>query len=247
MLTNSHPPSLYCLLLSFLCQLHHCCILSVPLLTLSPPSVRWDRRGSASLHRCRGWRIPRLTPPRPVDTAAPSWLLALSSPPWLLSPPSSLGSLVPWSVIDPSAASGLHSSGCTLSLRPFSSVRLLLPFGSTLVLCHSGSTAAFRIPASTLVAGAYCSALDLLILPFALALRLSISTSGSPTTCSATVSQPPGVVSHSSTMAPPSVGSTVGRHPGWGLGPSWLLLLQVPPVSTMAHSSIVSSLVFSVS
>ncbi|KAL0150911.1 hypothetical protein M9458_053830, partial [Cirrhinus mrigala] len=31
-----------------------------PLLTLSPPSVRWVRRGSASLRRHHGWRIPRL-------------------------------------------------------------------------------------------------------------------------------------------------------------------------------------------
>ncbi len=49
-----------------------------------------------------------------------------------------------------------------------------------------------------------------------------------------------GVVSPSSTMAPRSVCSTVGRHHGCGLGPAWLLLLQVPPVSVLAPT--VSSL-----
>ncbi|KAL0156925.1 hypothetical protein M9458_048171, partial [Cirrhinus mrigala] len=42
----------------------------------------------------------------------------------------------------------------------------------------------------------------------------------------------------SSTMAPPSVGSTVGRLYGYGLGPSWTLLLQVPPVYSLAPPSI---------
>ncbi|KAL0186253.1 hypothetical protein M9458_017923 [Cirrhinus mrigala] len=35
----------------------------------------------------------------------------------------------------------------------------------------------------------------------------------------------------SSFMAPPSVDSTVGRHHACGLGSTWILLLQVPPVS----------------
>ncbi len=43
------------------------CLLSAPLLTFGPPSVWWDRRGSASLHRQHGWRIPclRLQPLSP--------------------------------------------------------------------------------------------------------------------------------------------------------------------------------------
>ncbi|KAI2662718.1 FMRFamide-related peptides type HF-4 [Labeo rohita] len=51
---NSHPPSLFCL-----CQRlsGHRCPLTAPLLTLSPPPVQWARRGSASFHQCRGWRI----------------------------------------------------------------------------------------------------------------------------------------------------------------------------------------------
>ncbi|KAI2654718.1 Accumulation-associated protein [Labeo rohita] len=80
-------------------------------LTLSPPSVRWAWRSSASFHRRCGWRIPlppasgSWTASRPSDPAAPPRLLASSSPPWPIGPPASPGSLVPlappWSVIDP--------------------------------------------------------------------------------------------------------------------------------------------------
>ncbi|KAI2654609.1 hypothetical protein H4Q32_011376 [Labeo rohita] len=62
--------------------------------------------------------------------------------------------------------------------------------------------------------------------------RFSVSTS-----CSAAVSQPPGVVSSSSTMAPPSVGSAMGRHHGCSLGLTWLVLLRLPSVSTLAPPS----------
>ncbi|KAL0188446.1 hypothetical protein M9458_015545, partial [Cirrhinus mrigala] len=41
----------------------------------------------------------------------------------------------------------------------------------------------------------------------------------------------------SSTMAPPFVGSTVGRLHGCGLGPTCLLLLQVPHVFSLALPS----------
>ncbi len=130
----------------------------------------------------------------------------------------------------PSCASGLHSSSCASSLRL---VRLLHLFCSSSVLCRSGSTAALWIPASASVASAICSAWALRILPIALALRLS--TSGSSTTCSAAIGRPPGVVSHSSSMAPPTVGSTVGRCYGCGLGPA---------VSSLAPPSFVTSLDF---
>ncbi len=175
-------------------------------------------------------------PPWPFDPAAPPWNLAPSSPPWPVSPPVLLGSLVPpaptWSVVD-------HPLpwDYTLPATPHPSVRLLLPSGSTLVLCRSNSTAAFRIPASASVARAICSALALWILPVALAHRLSVSAPGSTTTCSAIVGRPLGVGSPSSTMAPPSVGSTVGGHHGCGLGPTLLLLLQVPPVLFLAPPS----------
>ncbi len=112
-----------------------------------------------------------------------------------------------------------HQSICSAKLpRSSSSVRLLLPFGSALVLCHSGSTVAFWIHASA---------------------------SGSSATCSPAVSRPPGVISPSSTIAPPSVSSTVSRCYGCGRGPIWLHLLQAPPVSvwsTLAPPSFFTSL-----
>ncbi|KAL0148568.1 hypothetical protein M9458_056115 [Cirrhinus mrigala] len=54
---------------------------------------------------------------------------------------------------------------------------------------------------------------------------------------------PPGVVSPSSSMAPPSVSSTVGCHHGCVLGPVWLLLLQLFPVLAPAPLSVWSALV----
>ncbi len=153
------------------------------------------------------------------STMAPSSLLSavahLSTGSAGLPRPS--GSALVWR--RPSCTSGLHSSGCASSLRPSGSVRLLHPLGSSSVLCRSGSTAAIWIPISASVAGAICSALVPRILPVALALRLSVS--GSSSTCSA----------------------TVGHHQGCGLGPAVRLLLRVPPVSSLAPPSFVTSLV----
>ncbi|KAL1279043.1 hypothetical protein QQF64_025716 [Cirrhinus molitorella] len=118
----------------------------------------------------------------------------------------------------PAIASGLHSSGCASSLRPSGSAGLLLPSSSASVLDRSGYAAALRISISASVAGATCSAVVLRILGVALDHRLSVSASGSTSTCSATVGRPHGVVSPSSTMAPPSVGSAVGHRHGWDLG-----------------------------
>ncbi len=122
----------------------------------------------------------------------------------------------------PSAASGLHSSGCASSLR----------------LCQAPPSLRLHLGPQSL----HCSALALWILGVALAHRLSVSASGSTTTCSAAVGRTPGVVSPSSTMTSPSVGSTVGHHHGCGLGPAWLLLLQVPSISSLAPPSIWSTL-----
>ncbi|KAI2659255.1 Tetratricopeptide repeat protein 37 [Labeo rohita] len=125
------------------------------------------------------------TPPRSCDPAAPVCLPA----------PLSLRLRL-----------GLHSSGCASSLR---SIGLLLPSSSSSVLCCSGSAAACRIDAypSVIEAMLRLGPLDPRLHP---GLLLSVSTSGSTSTCS--VGWPPGVVSPSSTMAPPSIGSTVGRH-----------------------------------
>ncbi len=177
------------------------------------------------------------TPPRPIDPATPPLLLAPSSMPWPISPLAPPGFHVhlalPWSVVDNPAP---RDSTPPAAPRPSGSVRLLLPYSSTLVLCCSGSTAAFWIPASVSVAWAICSALALWILPEALAHQLFISASGSSTTCSATL------VSPSSSMDPPSIGSTMVCHHGCGLDPTWLLLLQVPPVVSLTPSWVWSTL-----
>ncbi|KAI2644847.1 Unconventional myosin-IXb [Labeo rohita] len=160
------------------------------------------------------------TPPRPSDPAAPPRLSTFTS--------------------------GLYSSGCASSLRPSGSVDLLPPAGTASVLCRSGSAVDLRISVSALVARALGSAWALRILGVAKDHRVSVSASGSTTTCSASVGRPPGVVSLSSTMAPPSIGSTVGFHHGCDLGLTWLLLLQPPPVTSLAPPSIITSMDYSV-
>ncbi len=132
----------------------------------------------------------------------------------------------------PSSASGLHSSGCTSSLwfrqAPSSPQLLLSPLSLWLHRGHLDSH---------LRLGHRCDLLrlGLRILPVALALRLSISASGS--TCSVAIGRPPGVGGHSYSTVPPSVGCTVGRCYGCGLGPAVCLLLRVPPVSSLVPSS----------
>ncbi len=82
----SHTPSLSCLLLSsLLLQLCHHCFLAAPLLTLSPPSLRWDRRGSSRLHRrlcCQPFLL-HGTSLRRLHHGPPSWLW----PGYRLAPP----------------------------------------------------------------------------------------------------------------------------------------------------------------
>ncbi|KAI2645401.1 Zinc metalloprotease ZmpB [Labeo rohita] len=141
----------------------------------------------------------------------------------------------------PFITSGLCSYGCASSLRPTGSVDLLPPSGTAFILCRSGSAADLWISAYASVARASGSALALRNLGVALDLRLSVSASGSSASCSASVGRPPGVVSPSSTMAPPSIGSTVGHH-GCGLGLPLLLLLRVPPVSSLAPPTFVAPL-----
>ncbi|XP_042600898.1 proline-rich receptor-like protein kinase PERK2 [Cyprinus carpio] len=170
------------------------------------------------------------TPPRPFDPAAPPWLLAPSSPPWPISLPALSWSIVNhmWPRDSTPLATPLPSVPLALSdsfppATPWSSVALALPR-------PSGSLPFPQLPEPSALpwpSGSYPS-------PW-----LSVSTSGSDT-----VGRPPGVVSLSSTMAPPSVGSTVGRHHGCDLGPAWLLWL--PSVFSLAPPSIGSTLVPSV-
>ncbi len=93
-------------------------------------------------------------------------------------------------------------------------------------LCPSGCTTAFRISTFTLVTGVICSCvcfISLRILCIALALGLSISASDSISTCSTAVGRSPGVINPGSTMALPSVESTIAA--------TW-----VPPDSSCSKS-----------
>ncbi|KAI2655843.1 Chromatin-remodeling ATPase INO80 [Labeo rohita] len=182
----------------------------------------------------RGRRIPRLRlqPPSPgLHLDPPTQRLRSGS--WL--PPLHHGPSahqLHWALLSLRLRLGLHSSSCASSPRTTGSVGLLPPFSSASVLCRS--TTDLRISAS--VALALDSALALRILSVAWTRRLSVSASGSTSTCSAAVGQTPGVISPSSTMAPPSVGSAVDRHHGCGLDLTWLLLHWVPSFSTLAPS-----------
>ncbi|KAI2657363.1 Spectrin beta chain, non-erythrocytic 5 [Labeo rohita] len=141
------------------------------------------------------------TPPRPDSSLAPPGSLVPPAPPWAVVAVHP----APWDSTSPALP------------LPSGSVRLLHPSDSILVLCHSGSTMASQIHVSVSVTGAICSILALRIFLVTLAHRLSVSASGSLVTFSATIGQTPGVVSPSSPMAPPSIGSFVGRHHGCGL------------------------------
>ncbi len=140
------------------------------------------------------------------------------------------------SVRRPSCSTMAPSSLCSaVSRQSTGSAGLPRPSGSALV-CQRPSAAPqdSTPPATPRPAGSVR-----LLLPFGsasvtLAHRLSVSTSGSSATCSAAIGRPSGVVSPSSSMASPSVSSTVGHHYGCGLGPTWRRMLQVPPVSSMA-------------
>ncbi|KAL0150803.1 hypothetical protein M9458_053885 [Cirrhinus mrigala] len=175
--------------------------------------------------------------PRFCQSPSASWLEDPSSP-----PPASESTGLPHPSSStlvarrPAIASGLHSSSCVLSLHPTGFIGLLPPSGSASDLCRSGSAMELRISAS--VARALGSALALRILSVSQDHRLSVSASGSTTTCSASNGRPPRVVSPSSTMAPPSVSPTVDHHLGCGLGFAWLLLLWVPSVSSLTPPSI---------
>ncbi|KAI2656014.1 Intersectin-1 [Labeo rohita] len=149
------------------------------------------------------------------------------------------GSLVSTSslrVLD--SAPAFQPSGSALApSSPLSPVGPPAPPGSlALVSRHPAIASGLHFSSSTSVFCRSGSATDLRILCVTWTCRLSVSTSGSTSTCSAAVGQPPGVVSPSSTMAPLSVGFAVGRHHGCGLGLAWLL--WVPSVSTLAPPSI---------
>ncbi|XP_059399974.1 phospholipid-transporting ATPase IF-like [Carassius carassius] len=168
---------------------------------------------------------------RSLDLSAPPWLLAPSSPSRPSSPQVPPGSFVPpappWSGVDhpvPRDSTPLASPGPSGPPAPSGSFIHSAPPQSSVHLSRNGSAAASRT------------------FPIGLALLLSISTSGSFTTCSAAIGWPSGVGGNSSSMAPPSVGSSVNRHHDCGMGPAGLLLLQAPPVFSLSPPSIISSM-----
>ncbi|XDV14144.1 hypothetical protein PO909_002340, partial [Leuciscus waleckii] len=112
---------------------------------------------------------------------------------------------------------------------PPASPRPFVPLAPALT--PSSSTVALWIIACASVARAIGIAMSLQILSIALARRHSVCTLVSSSTCSASVSRPPGVINLSSPWA------------GCSLGPTLLLLLQVPPVSSLAPTTICSALV----
>ncbi len=165
------------------------------------------------------------TPPRPVDPEAPPWLLAPSSPPWPVSPPAPLGSLVPpalpWSVVDhPPLWDYTHPGSPHLSIP-------LAPSGSTFPPAPPWYSVA---PDPSLHLGCMSHLLGLgRILPVAL----------SPLRTPPPPAPPPSVIPlesscHSSTMAPPSISSTVGHlpsppAPGSSLAPPSVRSSLAPP------------------
>ncbi len=238
LLENTHPSTHSCLL--------YRCRLAAPLLALSPPSM-WCKLGRTAILQCRhGRSFPRLRLRGP-DSASAHW------PAGSTMAPSSLLSAV---VHLPIGSAGLprSSSSALVWRRPSCTSGLLrlrfvplVPSGSFIPSAPPQSSVApappqpsgFPSPPRSPAPSALPWSTR--ILPVALALRLSAS--GSSSTCSAAVGQPPGDGAHSSSMVPPSVGSTVGHCCGFGLGPAVHLLLRVPPVSYLASPSFVASLV----
>ncbi len=192
----THPPSLSCLLLSSLpLQLRHRCFLAAPQLTIC---------AVGSLQVCQSpstsWLEDPLSPPPASESQTPPRPFDPAAPPRLLapsSPPSPIGPPAPpGSLVPPAPPWSVHCSLLRLRRGPPD-----LRLGHQSPRLHPG-------PPDP---------------PVALAHRLSIS--GSTTTCSATVGRPSGVVSPSSTKAPPSVWSALA-----------------PTVSSLAPSSIVTTL-----
>ncbi|KAL0198166.1 hypothetical protein M9458_006706, partial [Cirrhinus mrigala] len=161
-----------------------------PVLTLSPPSVWWAHRCSASLHRRCGWSVQdSASARRPArSTMAPSSLLS--------------------SVARQSTGSARlpRPSGFALvCIRPsFDSTPLAAPRPSV-SLASSGSSIPSAPPSSSVLT----STSALWILLVTLTHWLSVFASVFSATCSDAFGRPPGVISPSSSMAPLSVGSSM--------------------------------------
>ncbi|KAI2649209.1 IgA FC receptor [Labeo rohita] len=182
------------------------------------------------------------TPPQPSDPAASPRLSAPSSPSSPIGPPAPPGSLVfpapPWTLflrlrlVTPSHRLCGPPSSLWHSLHPLSLRLRRGPSDLRLRLGRQSLGLRLGPPDPRCRPGSSALRLRLGLLRQLLRQRLRLRRS------------PPGVVSLFSTMAPPSVGSTVGRHDGCGLGLAWLLLLRVPPEFSLAPPSVVTTLDF---
>ncbi|KAL0181203.1 hypothetical protein M9458_023609, partial [Cirrhinus mrigala] len=179
------------------------------------------------------------TPPRPSDPAAPPRLSAPSSPSSPIGPPAPPGSLVfpapPWSVVGPSSPQD--------SIPPAAPRHSVPPalWTSSLPLAQPPSSVA-PAPPRTFGSPPTPRSPEPRAPPWPSGSSVSPWIFGSPSPPRAPPpAAPPPLFS---TMAPPSVGSTVGRHDGCGLGLAWLLLLRVPPEFSLAPPSVVTTLDF---
>ncbi|KAI2651247.1 hypothetical protein H4Q32_019292 [Labeo rohita] len=194
-----------------------------PTLPLLPPLLLSS--GSPSAHPQPTISSESRALPLPVNPAAPSWVLALSSLPWPsspLAPPASLILLaLPWSVIihpSPQDSAPPASPRPSVSPGPSFSIPLAPPW-SSVALAPPWPYGYPPLPWSP----------EPSVPPWPSGSSSSHWLIGSPSSPRASL---PALVSLlESSMASPSSSSTVGCLSSCGLSPTWLLLLQVPPVS----------------
>ncbi|KAL0152806.1 hypothetical protein M9458_043158, partial [Cirrhinus mrigala] len=196
------------------------------------PSASWLEDPLSPPPASESW-----TPPRPFDPAAPPRLSAPSSPSSPVGPPAPPGSIIPpappWSVVvPPSPQDSTPLAAPRRSVPP-------APLGSSLPPAPPQSAVA---PAPLRPSGSPPPPQSpepwAPPWPFGSSVSPWIFGSPSPPRAPPPSAPPP----HSSTMAPPSVGSAVDYHLGCDLGLTWLLLLRVPSVSSLAQSSVITTL-----
>ncbi|KAI2664270.1 Major cell-surface adhesin PAc [Labeo rohita] len=181
------------------------------------------------------------TPPRPSDPAAPPRLSAPSSPPSPVGPPAPPGSIV----LSAPPPDSTPPAAPRRSVPP-------APWNSSIPLAQPQSSVA-PTPPRTSGSPPPAWSPEPWAPPWPSGSLVSPRIIGSPSPPRALPPlapppsvAPPGVISLSSTMAPPSIGSTVGFHHGCGLGLTWLLLLQPPHVTSLAPPSVITSMDYSV-
>ncbi|XP_058617738.1 uncharacterized protein LOC131531178 [Onychostoma macrolepis] len=183
--------------------------------------------------------LPLLPPLKPASSSPPAPLMPISpsahpqSAPAMRSvpPPQDFQSPAPPSHVDPLSPLPASEPWTTpRSSDPSAPPRLLAPSSPLLPVIPLAPPGSLVPPAPP------WSVVDHPPPPL---LRLPRSTWVSTSSCSVSVSRPPGVVGPFSTMAPPAVNSAVGCHPGWPLD---YHLAPPAPGSSLAPSSIDSTL-----